>query len=170
MQLAQNYPSGAIGHACALCRADVGEIVERRPTGDVRRPSRVVITNIDIDFEGALCICEKCARHMAHLFGMVDDWRVQQMMVEQTRVLTDLGATSAEVVTLRSQVEVLQAMATEPSKTEYVALDGSRHASAVAAEDASLRSMEKAPLGFAGVHPITETEAPAQEILEAVRA
>ena len=159
-----SYPGDAAHGGCYLSRAAQGEVVVN---GQPRR-ERVIVTPIHIDFEGQLCIGERAARHMAHLLGMVDDWRVAGVVAELGDTRDERDRLSAEVQRLRDEVELLRQLDSPEEREVFVALDGTRHASAGAAQSASERAVGKMPDVLARVQRISAVEAPNPSIQEAV--
>lgn len=73
--LDDDYPVGARGNACSICRAS------KRANED-----HVVNSGVDINFEGMWFQCEHCTREAGRLLGMVDKGHAKQA-IEENAVL-----------------------------------------------------------------------------------
>lgn len=155
------YPSDAAKRADYISGSPPGDVIENgRATGPVIRPEKVVDTGIQIDFEGRLCFGERTVRHLAYLFGMIDGWRMEALIASHTALNDERDLLSRELVEARKQVENLLDVQREPVTEVFVALDGTHHASAGAAEDANRKTAGLAPAALKGMRPISAAEAP----------
>lgn len=161
VQIADNYPAHSAKGADYFSGAPRGEIVEQRGDEQVVRPERVIVTDIDVDFEGRLCIGERTVRHWAQEFGMVDGWRVQNMLAAAQADADERDLLSRELAEARDQIETLLEVQRAPARVVFVAADGSRHESEEAAVNAGRRAEGKAAASLTGVRPIKPDEAPA---------
>jgi hypothetical protein len=164
-QVADNYPGGTARGADYFTGAALGEINTIDPeTGEDRvRRERVVITPAHIDFEGQVCIGERTVRHLAHLFGMVDGWRVERMRREHDSLLAAAQQLAAELEQSRTEAATLAAMVDRGRDEVFVAIDGTRWPKLRNAVEASRASMRLGPTGTDGLRSITADEAPIPE-------
>jgi hypothetical protein len=66
------------------------------------KPTRWVDTDVSIDFEGKLVLCEGCVGEMAQLIGRVPEERLAQMRAKIANLRQEVG-------NLRSQVSAAKA-------------------------------------------------------------
>lgn len=160
-QVSDNYPGDAARGACYLTGASRGEIVTIDPeTGEDRvRPEKVIVTPISIDFEGRLCFGERTVRHLAHLLGMVDSWRVERLRVAHDSLLTSALETAAELERVRAENDTLTQMV-EKREQVFVATDGTAWPSRRSAAEASRRTSGLVPMGADALRSIGADEAP----------
>lgn len=162
IQVVDQYPGDAAAGGCYISRSSRGEIVEIDPvTGEDRvRPERVIVTSVDLDFEGRLCFGERTIRHCAHLLGMVDGWRAERLRREHESYVEVAQQTARDLEDARVQIDVLRAMIDDGRPTAYVATDGSVWPTARAAQEESRRLAGLAPSGADGLRSIGADEAP----------
>lgn len=128
-----HYPGDA-AHGCDyLTRSMQGDIQVETPDGIKLRKERVIITDREEDFEGRICIGERTVRHLAHKFGMVDDWRVDMISRDNTALRAELVGLSSQMAALRDENRRLAELERAEIEDVYVAVDGSRHVSERAA-------------------------------------
>lgn len=157
-QVVDDYPGHAAKGADYFSSAPKGDVIETNADGKVVRPERVVITGVDILGEGLLCFGERTARTMGHLFGMVDGWRVQALMAATQAIVDERDLLSRELADARQQVSNLLETHRDAPAEVYVALDGTRHASADAAENATRTAQDLAAKALVGMRPIAAEE------------
>lgn len=153
-QVVDEYPGHAAGGADYLSGNPRGEILDNGKL----RPEKVVVTGQDIVGEGLLCFGERTARHMAHLFGMVDGWRVQALMAATQVVVDERDLLSRDLESARQQIANLLETHRDAPEEVFVALDGSRHASAAAAENATRVAQGLSAKALVGMRPLAEDE------------
>lgn len=160
--VADSYPGDAARGGCYLTGASLGEIVEIDPAtgGDIVRPERVIVTQVDIDFEGRLCLSERIVRHLAHQLGMVDSWRVERLRAVHDAHVDAAMAVARELEKAREQIETLTEMVDSGRVRQFVATDGSEWPNKALAIEASRRSAGVPPLGADGLRSIMAEEAP----------
>lgn len=160
-QVLPDYQPTAAAASDFFTRCARGEIDEVDPaTGDsVRRPERVLATGRYVDFEGDVNIGESTVRHMAHLFGMVDGWRVQRLARVHEETLLELTALSEQNARLIGEVERLEGQRKVPVRV-YVDEAGVEHSSPLAAEAGSRVAKGRPRKGAESLAPITAAEAP----------
>lgn len=156
-----NYPGDAAGGCDYLSGAALGEVIVEDASGhQVRRRERVVVTPRHIDFEGQLCIGERTVRHLAHLLGMVDDWRVEKLGEQYEAVASERDELSAQLAEAHRTIETLSQIERQPITAVYVGADRVEHVSEAAAVDASAAAEGRPRRGLLGVRRIREDEAP----------
>lgn len=141
LTIVDDYPSTAAFGSDYFTRAARGDIRMEGPDGEIHRPEKVVITDRDLDYEGAICVGERTIRHLAHAFGMIDDWRVDRIKDDNEALRKELVLLSTEVAGLRSQLLMAQQMEARPVEKVYLALDGREHASARACMEADAKML-----------------------------
>jgi hypothetical protein len=141
MIVADEYPPGAARGSDYFTGAPLGSVIERRRDGDHVHPEQVVITDIDLDYEGTICIGERTVRHWAHLFGLVDAWAVDDLREAYIAVAAERDQLSAQLVEAGKTIELLRSLEPGETKLVYVAADGTEHRSAKAAASATRRSL-----------------------------
>lgn len=166
-----HYPGDAAAGACYLSRATRGKIVETREGEDaVERDERVIITPAYIDYEGRVCLGERTVRHMAHLLGMYDEWRAQELADAYGATLADRDELSERLAAALSEIDALRAQASLTIAKVYVSADGKEHASKSAAVEQSERVLTGRPArGLRRFRPIGGEEAPAPASKELAR-
>lgn len=157
----QKHYSGDAAHgADYFTRASVGVIRFVDEHGvEQERPEQVLNTGIYVDQEGYIELGELTVRHMAHHLGMVDEWRALRSIAAYEQQAAELDKMSRQVQQLREENAALRQAIDAPAEV-YVAGDGSRHASAIAAEDATRRAAGLPLRGGDAVRPISADEAP----------
>jgi len=158
-----SYPGDAAAGACYLTLADRGEIIEDRPDGPVVRAERVVVTPREVGFEGRICLSERIVRHLAHLLGMVDDWRVDAVKAHNAALRDEAQSLSHTLAKAWQTIELLSSLSIDPPEQVWVALDGSEHASKRAALDRCAQLLRLESVAVADLRPITVLEAPVPE-------
>lgn len=137
--LTSDYPGTAAYGADFFSRNAKGKIYEDGPDGKIERDERVIVTDIDLEFEGIVCVGERTIRHFAHVFGMVDGWRVDRLKEDNQSLRDELVTISNEAARLRDTIHTLRSLEpTDPEKV-YLALDMSEHVSARAAAEQTAR-------------------------------
>lgn len=154
IQVQAEYPVGTARGGDYISGSPRGEIIE----GDTVRPEKVVTTDVDILGEGYLCFGERTARHLAHLFGMVDGWRVQNLMAATQAVVDERDLLSRELAEARTQIDNLLETHRDAPAEVFIAADGERHASADAAANAGRKALGLASEALVGMRPITAEE------------
>lgn len=158
--IAENYPAHAAKGADYFSSAPLGDIIEQRGEEQIVRRERVVITDVEIDWEGRVCVGERTVRHWAQEFGMVDGWRVQNMLAVAQADADERDLLSRELAAARDMVDTLMEVQRQPTRVVFVDSAGVRHESAEAAENASRKAAGLAPKSLTGVRPIKPDEAP----------
>ena len=171
-QVVADYPMSAAFGGDYLTRCAKGQITEIDPaTGrEFLRDERIITTGRYSEFEGDICLGEKTVRHLAHLLGMVDGWRVERLrevheatVIELTR-MSDLNARLiGENAALREKID------RPDTERVYIAADGTTHASRRVAEEASRAAVRLPRAGTEQLRPIAADEAPAPEVREVAR-
>jgi hypothetical protein len=130
-----HYPTATAFNGDFITRSDIGEVIEERDGEPIRRRERVLVTHIDCDgiVRGIVCFGERTVRNMAHEFGLVDEWRHEALKRQINAVLIDRDALSQEVERLHATIERLRALEPAEVREVYIAPDGSRHGSPMAA-------------------------------------
>lgn len=169
--VADNYPGDAARGGCYLSGAAQGEIVTIDPAtgGEQVRREKVIVTPVDIDFEGRLCIGERMVRHLAHQFGMVDSWRVERLRVVHDALVEQATRLGEEVERLREDNAVLAQMVDAGRTEVFVSVDGTCWPKKALAVEASRRALDAPPLGCDALRSIMADEAPLPEAREKVR-
>lgn len=157
-QVADQYPPHTAAGCDYFSRAPLGDIVEQHGDDQIIRRERVLDTGLDLDFEGRIAIGERTVRHWASLFGMVDGWRVQNLMAMTQAVVDERDLMSRELAESRAQIANLLEVQREPVTEVFVALDGARHASAQAAESENRKAAGLPSRAVVGVRPIKPEE------------
>ena len=137
--ITDDYPADAANGCDFLSGAAKGEVVEDTPDGQIVRPEKIVVTSREVDWEGRICIGERTARHFAHLFGMVDAWKVDALIAESRAVRDELATTSAELGDARHTIRVLRESEIPSAEKVYLALDGTEHGNQRGAAEATAR-------------------------------
>lgn len=138
-QVVANYPGTAAGGACFLSRAGLDDLVEIDPlSGEPRtRREQVVITDRDVDFEGLVCLGERTVRHLAHLFGMVDGWAYDRLVVQHNELVGQHQQVARALGDADREIEGLEAQVDRGRREVFVAVDGSRWPTVRAAQEQS---------------------------------
>lgn len=160
VQIADNYPAHAAKGADYFSGAPRGDIMERHGDEQIIRPEKVVITDVELDYEGRLCVGERTVRHWAQTFGMVDGWRVQNMLALAQADADERDLLSRELAEARDRIETLMDLERQPARVVFVDSEGVRHESAAAAENAGRKAAGLASKSVTGVRPIKPDEAP----------
>lgn len=149
------FPADAAYGADFLSRASKGTITETGPDGKVVRDEKVLVTSVDVDFEGRVCFGEKTVRHLAHQFGLVDGWRVEALKAEFAQVRDECEQLSRDLAKAREDLEFLHSLEREPAPTRLVALDGSTHTSLRGACEATAKLLGVEPSVVLNAVPVT---------------
>lgn len=160
-QVLPGYPGDAARGADYFSGAPHGTIIETHGDEQTERAEQVLDTGLHIEFEGRVCVGERTVRHWATLFGMVDGWRVQNLMRQAQADVDERDLLSRELAEARQQIANLLEVQQAPAVEVFVASNGSRHASPEAAESESRKVAGLASKALVGVRPLTVEEAPA---------
>lgn len=135
--IVDDYPGDA-AHGCDyLSRAAKSQIVVDTPAGPALRDERIVVTSREEDFEGRICIGEKTVRYLAHKFGLVDEWRVEIIAADNRALRAEIVYLSAGLAAEREKVTRMAEVEREQAPLTFVAVDGTHHASARGAVEAT---------------------------------
>lgn len=136
-KLASDYPGDAAFGACYFTRAAKRKLVVETADGDAERDERVIITDAHIEYEGRIVVSEFAVRCMAHLLGMVDEWRIDRVRLDSETLRVELILASQRAATAEAEIRRLETLDRSEIRTVFIALDGTQHASARGALEAS---------------------------------
>lgn len=159
-----DYPIGTAYGSCYFCRAAKRDIIEEGPNGTVVRPERIVVTDREEDFEGRVCICESCARILAHEFALVDGWRVDAISADNANLRAELVALSAGLGRAKAENRRLADLDRPDVQKVYLDIDGNEHDSQRGAIERTAQILDLRP-GF--IEDAIRTALPVAAVLEA---
>lgn len=98
-----DYPAGTPRNCCYVCQTGIRELPST-PT----RKEKVLDPQIQIDFEGYLCICESCITEAAQMLGMFTIEQAGQLKNVEDYLREELEATRAQLFTAEDALTGLQ--------------------------------------------------------------
>lgn len=121
--IGESYPLGTAKGGDYFTGAAQRDIV----VDGVKRREKVLVTPLEIDFEGQLCLSESTVRHMAQLFGMFDHGQVAPVLRANDEFVERIKALSEQLVNAWNEIERLREG--KALQTIYVAPDGAEFTS-----------------------------------------
>lgn len=143
--IADEYPHDAAYGCDYFSRNHLGDIIVETPDGALTRREKVLITDVETDYEGRICFGERTVRHLAHQLGLVDDWRVQSIVTDNQSLRNELITLSMELAETRGEVWRMSQLERPDAPVKFIALDGTEHASKRAAQEHSAKELGLEP-------------------------
>lgn len=155
-----HYPADAAFGADFFTNAAQGELIMEGPDGPVARREKVVVTTQQLDdiavHWGRICVGERTIRHLAHLFDMVDDWRVKRIIDDNDALRAELVDLSTQLAAERQTIDFLRELEAAPRGEVFFALDGTRHENRRACIEATARLLDVPARIVAEAIPVDE--------------
>lgn len=146
MYLVDDYPADTAYGNDFLSGNDKGKIQVETPDGDVvLRDERILVTTRDVEFEGRICVGERTIRHMAHQFGLVDEWKVDRLKVDNLALRAEIADVSKVAGEQAARIRLLEDLERPESVKVFLDVAGNEHASQRGAVEATARLLGLEP-------------------------